>query len=283
LKFGYGELMYVIAGLVFYSIAIITTFGRALWERSILGPTLGPIFMIASATLGGLGVVVIGYVMILILAGSASLSLAKFIAHLTRSKQIVERSKTSTKSGNNTNILERAHWLYLPGVVFICALGLGWDVHNADGPGAGRLQPLLHALDIFSRPSPGVGPILFSRQLIPALIVLTSLAGIVPAIALPYIEKFKVTGINAGPFHTTLLLYAVGALAGLGAILTLLGLVYRSLWLNRTPLPYHFGILAILGFSMHFSLGMRLGMEKAELRILKQIHQSESGRLKILK
>ncbi len=283
MRFGYGELTYLIGGVVFYTIAILTTFVRTLWEHSILGPTLGPFFMIATATVGGLGVVVVGYVMVIILAGSASLSLAKFIAHLTHSKQIVELSKTSTKSRNKTKLLDRAHWLYLPAAVFICALGLGWDIHNADGSGAGRLQLVLHALDIFSKPSPGLGPILFSRQLIPALVVLTSLAGIVPAIALPYIEKFKVTGINAGPFHTTLLLYAVGALAGLGAILTLVGLVYRALWLNRTPLPYHFGILAILGFSMHFSLGMHLGMQKAELRILNRIRQTESGHLKVLK
>ena len=90
------------------------------------------------------------------------------------------------------------------------------------------------------------------------------------------------TGINAGPFHTTLLYSAVGVLAGLGVILTLLGLFYRSLWLNRAPLPYHFGILALLGFSLHYCLGMYLGMRRAEVKILREIHASESGKLIVL-
>jgi hypothetical protein len=99
---------------------------------------------------------------------------------------------------------------------------------------------------------------------------------------LPYFDKFKVTGINAGPFHTSLLYSAVGAFAGLGVLLTLVGLFYRSLWLNRAPLPYHFGILALLGFSLHFSLGMYLGQRKAEGKILHRIHGSESGKLIVL-
>jgi hypothetical protein len=149
-------------------------------------------------------------------------------------------------------------------------------------PKAGFFQPVLHTLDIFSRPVAGTSPILFSRHLIPALVLLIAIGGFVPALVLPYFEKFKITGVNAGPFHTSLLFYEVGVLAGLGVILTLVGLFYRSLWLNRAPLPYHFGILALLGFSIHFSLGMYLGHGKAEAKIVDMIRRSESGKLMVL-
>jgi len=268
--------------MIFFAIAILTTFGHTLWERSILGPTVGPTVMIASVSLAGLGEMVLGYFMILILGGSSSLGLTKFIAHHTHSKQIVEMSKTHGMSSRKSRMLDRIHWLYMPVLVFVSAVGLGWDVHNADSPSTGLFQPILRALDIFSRPPAGVGPILYSRQLIPALVILTAVAGLIPALVLPYFDRFKVTGINAGPFHMSLLYSVVGVFAGLGVLLTLVGLFYRSLWLNRAPLPYHFGILALLGFSLHFSLGMYVGMRKAEGKILDRIKGSQSGMLIVL-
>lgn len=269
-------------GIIFYAIAILTTFGRTLWERSTLGPTFGPLFMIGATSFVGLWAVVLGYLMILILGGSLSLGLASFMCRVTRSKQIIELSRTPTISRRTSKLLDRVHWLYMPGLVFISAVGLAWDVHNGDGPEAGMFQPILHQLDVFSRPAPGVGPILFSRDLIPTLLIVTVLAGFIPALVLPYFDKFKITGVNAGQFHKSLLYYSVGALTGLGVILTLVGLFYRSLWLNRAPLPYHFGILSLLGFSLHFSLGMYLGIRRAKAKILQRIHDSQSGKLIVL-
>ena len=275
--------MYVIVGIILYATAILTTFGRTLWEHSTLGPTFGPLFMIGATSLVGLWAVAFGYVMILILGGRFSLGLASFISRVTGSKQIIELSKTPTISSRTSKLLDRVHWLYMPGLVFISAVGLAWDVHNGDDPETGMLQPILHRLDIFSRPTSGVGPILFSRDLIPALLIVTVLAGFVPSLVLPYFgKKFKITGVNAGQFHKYLLYYSIGALTGLGVLLTLVGLFYRSLWLNRAPLPYHFGILSLLGFSLHFSLGMYLGMRKAEVKILQRIHDSQSGKLIVL-
>jgi hypothetical protein len=281
-KLDFAMLVYVLVGVAFYAIAILTTFGHTLWEHSVLGPTLGPAVMIGTTSLAGLGVIVLGYFMILFLGGSSSLSFTRTIAHLTHSKQIIEISKNPHASNKKAMLLDQAHWLYVPGLVFISTIGLGWDVYNGDGPKAGFFQPVLHALDIFSRPTSGVSPILFSRHLIPALVVLTAIGGFIPALVLPYFEKFKITGVNAGPFHTSLLFTEVAALAGLGIILTLVGLFYRSLWLNRAPLPYHFGILTLLGFSIHFSLGMYLGQGKAEAMILDRIRRSESGKLIVL-
>lgn len=273
---------YAIIGVAFYVVAILTTFGRALWEHSTLGPTLGPAIMVASTSLAGLGEAALGYLMIIFLGGSSSIGIVRFVARILRSKQIIEISKTPTESTKKTWILDRAHWLYIPGLVFLSATGLGWDLYNADGPKAGFFRPILTGLDVFSRPTQGTSPILFSRHLIPALMIITALAGIVPAMVLPYFRNFKVTGVNAGPFHTSLLFSAVAVLAGLGVILTLVGLFYRSLWLNRAPLPYHFGILALLGFSIHFSLGAYLGRRKADDLIRKAIQGSESRRLIVL-
>jgi len=281
-KLDYATFAYFLVGVALYAIAILTTFGHTLWEHSSLGPTLGPTVMIATTSLAGLGVIVLGYFMILFLSGSPSSYFVRTIAHLTRTKQIIEISKNPPASNKKAKMLHRVHWLYTPGLVFISTVGLGWDVYNGDSPKAGFFQPVLHALDIFSRPVAGTSPILFSRHLIPALVLLVAIGGFVPALVLPYFEKFKITGVNGGPFHTSLLFYEVGALAGLGVILTLVGLFYRSLWLNRAPLPYHFGILALLGFSIHFSLGMYLGHGKAEAKIMDGIRKSASGNLVVL-
>jgi hypothetical protein len=272
----------VIVGIVFYAIAVFSTFSHTLWERSALGPTLGPTVMIASISVAGLGAIVLGYLMIRLVAGSASFDFIRFLAHLTSSKQVIEVSKNSNGSSLKDRLLGGVQWLWLPGLLFISSAGLGWDVYNADSPKATFFQPVLHALDIFSRPTPGTSPILFSRHLIPTLVILTGIAGIVPALVLPYFDKFKVTAINAGQFHKSLLYLEVGALAGLGVILTLVGIFYRSLWLNRAPLPYHFGILTLLGFSLHFSLGLYIGREVADGKILAEIRKSQSGKLIVL-
>lgn len=273
---------YVLVGITFYAAAILTTFGPALWEYTHFGPTVGPMVMIIVTSLAGLCETAIGFLMILLLGGRSSLRLTRLMSRITHSKQIVETTKTPMISSIRARMLDRIHWLYMPGLVFISAVGLGWDVHNVNGAKAGLFQPVIPLLDIFSRPTPEMSPIVFSRHLIPALVLLTAIAGIVPALVLPYFDKFKVTGINAGPFHTTLLYSVVGVLAGLGVILTLVGVFYRSLWLNRAPLPYHFGILALLGFSLHYCLGMYLGMKRAEVKILREIHASESGKLIVI-
>lgn len=173
---------YLVVGIASYAIAVLSTFGHALWEHSALGPTFGPIVMILSISVAGLGAIALGYLMVLFLGGYVLLRLSRFVAHLTHSKQIVEIAKTTTGTSLSAKLLDGVHWLYIPGLLFISTVGLGWDVYNADGPKASLLQPVLHALDIFSRPPPGTNPILFSRHLIPALILLTAVAGLVPAL-----------------------------------------------------------------------------------------------------
>ena len=80
-------------------------------------------------------------------------------------------------------MLDRVHWLYMPGLVFMSAVGLGWGIHNINGDKAGLFTPLVQTLDIFSRPAPEISSIAFSRHLIPTLVLLTAIAGIVPALA----------------------------------------------------------------------------------------------------
>jgi len=275
----YQAIAYVIIGIVFYIIAVLSTFGATLWEHSRLGPVYGPIAMIILISITGLSAVGLGYAMIRILGGHESLHLCGLVAQITRSKHIIQIAKPSASSSANARFIRQAHWLYLPGLLFLATTGLGWDFYNADNPKTGFLQPVFHALNMLSRPPPGTSPILFSRHLIPALILLTAIAGIVPSLVLPYFVKFKITGLNAGPFHTTLLFAAVGALAGVSAIFTLMGLYYRSLFLNRTPLPFHFSILTLLGLSLHFSLGMYIGVGWAEQMILSEVRKSQSGLL----
>jgi hypothetical protein len=233
--------------------------------------------MIATTLMAGLGEAILAYALVVSFGGAPSLNLARFLSHITRSKQVVESGNDSGESSR----LAQVHWVYLPAVIFLLAIALGWDIFNADSPKLGIFQPVLHALDFFYR-QPGGSPILVSRHMLPALILVTALASIVPALVVPYFGEFKITGINAWPFHRWWLTTVVLTLAGLSVLLTLAGLIYRSLWLNRAPLPYHFVILVTLGFSVHVSLGLYLGESRAQAKIKREISRSNSGRLVVL-
>lgn len=271
------RVLYLVSGIVIYVLAILTTFGRVLWSHSILGPEIGPIVMIMTTTMAGLVVAFLGYLLVTFFGGPPSLDLARFLCHITGSKQVVEFQRS-----NSTHVfLGKVHWVYLPGIVFISAIALGWDLFNADSPKLGAFQPIVHALDFFYR-QPGESPILISGHMLPALVVVTVLASLVPALVIPYFSEFKITGINAWPFHRWWLSTTVLTLAGLSVLLTLGGLIYRALWLNRAPLPYHFVILVTLGFSMHLSLGLNIGESKAQTKIKREISRSQSGRLLVL-
>jgi hypothetical protein len=266
-----------VAGLVAYVMAIETTFGSAIWARTRIGPVEGPIIMIAITSVAGLCAIAIGYCLIRAF-GLVSMSLARLLARVTHSKQIIEISEESSNRRGMRRILDRIHWAYLPALMFISSLALGWDIYGADSSGSSMLQPILRELDIFYNPA-GKSALFVSRHIIVSLLVITVLAGIAPAIAIPYFVRFKITGINSGPFHTSLLFFTVGAVVGLSMIFTLGGLLYNSFLASDAPLPYHFGILAILGYSIHFSLGLSIGERKTQVQILKRIQKSETGRL----
>jgi hypothetical protein len=55
--------------------------------------------------------------------------------------------------------------------------------------------------------------------------------------------------------------------------------MYNSFLAGDALLPYRFGILTILEFSIPFSLGLSVGVRKTQVGILDRIQSSETGRL----
>jgi hypothetical protein len=233
-------------------------------------------FLIATLILaGGFGVLLVGYVSVVGIGGTLSLGLAEFVARVTGSKHVVE--VTSEKPRNFVYWLSRDGFVYyLPGLIFIVAMVLGWDIHNLHDPRTSIFHPLLHALDVFAKPL-GDNVVSYSIDMILPMIVLIAIAGIAPAVALPYFRRFKVTGVNSGPFHTNLLFTIVGFVVGLGAILTLVGLIYEVLWVGKGPYYYHYIIPAMLGLSLHYSMGAFIGRDKSE-EMIKSKLQRHSGK-----
>jgi hypothetical protein len=97
--------------------------------------------------------------------------------------------------------------------------------------------------------------------------------------ALPYFRKFKITGVNSGPFHTNFLFLVVGLIVGLGTLLTLVGFIYSVLWVGKGPIIYHYVFLALLGLSLHYTLGAFLGRDKSEDIIMTKLRTGSRKRV----
>lgn len=254
----------ILIGFVFYGLGIISTF-----TVFRLKPTTPELLLVFGVTaLAGVGALTLGYSWMVLLGGRGSLSVAKMFTRITKSKQtvVVKPNDPPVKAG----ILERTYLFYVSTLMFLLLTSLAWDMYNADGPNALFLRPIIHALDVFSRPA-RQNPILYSAEMLPALLVLLALAGIVPSLALPYLRRFKITSVNSAPFHVTILTTFTGFVVGLGAGLTLVGLIYRVLWANKAPVFYHFVILVAAGLSIQFALGTYLGRGKSELLVERRL------------
>jgi len=112
--------------------------------------------------------------------------------------------------------------------------------------------------------------VLYSLTLLPGLIAITMVSGLVPSIALPYFRRFKIIGINSGPFHSTLLTAVIGPIIGLNILVSLLGMFYNVLW-AEAPTSYHYALIVLIGFSLHYSAGTYIGRGKAESIILRRL------------
>lgn len=225
--------------------------------------------------IAGFGVLGLGYESVLYFGGKFSLRLAASIARITSSKHIIEEVDEKSE-GENSWIAKLDFMLIFPSLVFIISAALDWDIHNIHSEGI--FHTLLHTLDVFAKPIVS-DPWIYSLDVIPVMILLTAIAGVVPSIALPYFRKFKITGVNSGPFHINLLTTVLGLVAGLGAIFSLIGLFYRTLWVNTGPNYYHYILPAMLGLSLHYSIGAYLGRTRSEDMIKKMLNSISSERI----
>jgi hypothetical protein len=263
----------LLAGNLAYIVAVASSFNLLQLTRSNFTPAT----ILLLTIIGGILAVTLGYASILILGGACSLGIANLVAKLTGSKHVIEYNNHSQKN-KRQRLLANTYILYAAGIVFLLLVAIAWDLHNADGPRSGILYPLLNATNIFLTKTTTVNPIRFSVNNLPLLLTLTAIAGITPSLTLPYLRNFKITSVNSGPFHTNILFSIVGLVAGLSVILTLVGLIYKVLWASaaRTVPSYHFILLVMVGFSLHYAAGSYMGRDRTERRIVKSLEKQSS-------
>jgi hypothetical protein len=270
----------LILGFVAYSVAAVSTF--SIPQLTHVG--LDPLAVALVTSIGGLLVIGLGYVSIVLLGGICSLSIAGLVAKLTKTKQVI-RPKDEKFLQLRRILIEKSHLIYLPLVLFFTSIALGWDIYSADpsrtaSARPGMLRFVLHSLNFLATPQRASG-VLFSLRLTPALIAITLISGLVPAIALPYFRRFKIIGINSGPFHSTLLTAVLGPIIGLNILVSLLGIFYKVLW-AEAPTSYHYALIVLIGFSLHYSAGTYIGRGKAESIILRRLADGRYDRNRIV-
>ena len=272
----------LILGFVAYSLAAVSTFSIPQLTHVGLDD-----FAIAGLTfVAGLFAVILGYESIVLLGGVLSLSFVGFVARVSKSRQLIEsREKKSPKLSKT--LIEKSHLIYLPALLFFTSIGIGWDIFTAF-PATTRptrsqslANSILHSLNFFATPQ-RASAVLFSLRLTPALILITAISGIVPSIALPYFRRFKVTGINAGPFHSSLLTAVTGSVVGVSIVLSFLGIFYKILWAGGAPTSYHYALIVLVGLSLHYAAGTYIGRDKAESIVMRKLIGGMYDRKRIL-
>ena len=269
----------LILGFVAYSAASVSTF--SIPQLTHVGLD---VFAVAGLTfVAGLFAIGLGYESIVILGGICSLSFVGFIARVTKSRQLIESREKSPQL--RRIMIEKSHLVYLPALLFFTSLGIGWDIYTVVPPrtsrSLGSARAIIYSLNFFATPQ-RANVVLFSLRLTPALILITVISGIVPAIALPYFRRFRVTGINAGPFHSSLLTAVVGSVVGVSIVLSFLGIFYKIFWAGGAPTSYHYAIIVLAGLSLHYAAGTYIGRDKAESIVMQKLLDGKYDKKRIL-
>jgi hypothetical protein len=270
----------LILGFAAYSVAAVSTFSIPQLQHA----RLDPLAIALLTSIAGLLVIGLGYGSIVFLGGICSLNLAGLIGKLTKTKQVI-RPKEEKRMQPSLAIIRRSHLLYLPLVLFFTSIALGWDIYSADpskalGAKPGMLRFMVHTLNFLATPRHTTG-VLFSLTLIPGLITITVISGLAPSIALPYFRRFKVIGINSAPFHSTLLTTVFGAIISLNLLVGLLGLFYNFFWVGA-PTSYHYALIVLVGFSLHYSVGTYIGRGKAQSIILRKLGNARYAQKRVV-
>ncbi len=232
------------------------------------------VFQVAGLTLlAGLALGVLGWICVVGLGGILSLKLVESVSRLTRARHVVELD-IEEPVALHAKVGKEILIILLPLLVFVLAVTLGVDINGLHDPRAGVFHDLLHVLDVFSR-STAAEPVL----LVVGMMVLVGLAGFVPSLVLPYFRKFRITGVNSGPFHKDLLFTFVGFFVGISAVLAVVGLVYEAFWVGKGPYYYAYVVPCMLGLSFHFTVGAFLARDRSERMVRKKLQSSEGERV----
>jgi len=247
-------------GFAFFVLSVTTTFTspRLLFSFS-------PASLVAVNLASGSVALLLGYVSVVVVGGGASVSLASFLSRATRSKQVVEVSRGPPRS----SLLGSLYLAIPPAVCFVVATALAFDFFALDRSGVVSL-PVIRYLDIFARDI-RTSPISRSLEVLPVLLLLATLAGLIPSTVLPYFGRLRITAVNSSPFHTGFLATMVGVVAGASVLFTLLGFFYKVLFSTGEPIYYHYSVLTLAGLALFYATGSYLGLERSERRLLQSI------------
>lgn len=235
-------------------------------------------------SIAGVAVFAIGYTSVVVLGGKVSLGLVEFISRLGGSRHAIEVKEE--QQTDNRILIKDTSLLYIPALVFIISLTLALNIHYlhtttniASFPSflSSILQTALNTLDVFLKPT-SIGSLRYSIEIIPIMVFLVAIAGVIPSIVLPYFRKFKITSVNAAPFHRDILFSAAGALFGLTIALSLVDVIYGSLT-GTEPRYYDYVLPTMVGFSLHYSLGAYMGRKKAEEMVEKTLKTGSTKRV----
>jgi len=231
---------------------------------------------------GGSSVFVLGYISVVILGGRFSLRLVEFTSRLNGSSHAIEvKDETHANSGG---LIKDASILYIPVLVLLISLALALNIHYLNTATditfpsfLSMVKNTLSVLDIFLKPT-GIASLTYSIEIIPVIVFFVAVAGVLPSIVLPYLRRFKVTGVNAAPFHKDILFSVVGALFGLTIVFSLVDIIFGVL-IGGQPHYYNYVLPTMVGFSLHYSLGAYFGVGKAEDMVEKTLNAGSSRRV----
>jgi hypothetical protein len=270
----------ILFGLIvlLYIVAVFSTF-----KPRNSGSDYGELVAFALTLIGGSVIFALGYASVIVFGGKTSLRLVEFISRFNGSKHAVEVKEEA--KANSRGLINYASLLYIPALILLIALALALNIHYLDATFAVTfqsfpspvIQGILVALDIFLKPT-SIGSLRYSIEIIPIMVSFVAIAGVVPSIVFPYLRKFKITSVNGVPFHKDILFNIIGAAFGITIVLSLVNIIYGVL-IGTQPHYYSYVLPTILGFSLHYFLGIYVGREKAEKMIENQLRTEPRKRV----
>lgn len=264
--------------MIFYLAAVFFTFNITFNERNLLGILL---FFTLTA-IGGSALYLLGYASMIGFGGKASLNLFDFLSKFNGSKHLIkmqENTETPKKLASFPSIA------YMPPIIFLVAIAIALNIHYLNSTFTvtfqafpiPAIQTTLSALDIFLKPTT-IGSVRYSVEIIPTMVFFVFCAGIVPSLVSPYFRKFKITSVNAVPFQKDILYNTIGAVFGITIVLSLVNVIY-GLLTGSQPHYYSYLLPTLLGFSLHYSLGLYIGRSKAEKLVEKNLKTNSRKRV----
>ena len=261
---------------VLYLFVILLTFKSRTGTYSV-----GDVAAFSLTLLGGVAVFGLGYFLTLGFGGKASLKIVDATSRFNGSKHVINVKETQTHKTN----MDYAPLLYTPTLVFLIALAISVNIHYLDSSfsvslqtiNVPSIQAILGFLDIFSKPT-AVGSLRYSIDILPIMVFFITLGGIIPSMIFPYLSRFKINSYNGAPFHKGILFNAIGTILGVTVILSIVNIFYGIL-IGTQPHYYSYLLPTLIGFSLHYFLGVYSASFKAENYIENQLRKEDFERV----